>query len=87
LWVLSRHGKLEMAITALGEALGYGGAVAIVGGWGLGMDGAGEPVRVFISYAHDDEAHQERVREFWLFLRAHGWISRPRSGGRTGHSG
>ena len=30
------------------------------------------PVRVFISYAHDDEAHQERVRGFWLFLRANG---------------
>jgi tetratricopeptide (TPR) repeat protein len=30
------------------------------------------PVRVFISYAHDDEVHEERVRDFWLFLRAHG---------------
>ncbi|MEU6356912.1 TIR domain-containing protein [Streptomyces sp. NPDC047072] len=27
------------------------------------------PVRVFISYAHDDPAHVERVRDFWLFLR------------------
>jgi tetratricopeptide (TPR) repeat protein len=30
------------------------------------------PVRVFISYAHDDGVHEERVREFWLFLRAQG---------------
>ena len=30
------------------------------------------PVRVFISYAHDDPAHEDRVREFWLFLRRHG---------------
>jgi hypothetical protein len=29
-------------------------------------------MRVFISYAHDDQAHEERVREFWLFLRALG---------------
>jgi hypothetical protein len=27
---------------------------------------------VFISYAHDDELHEERVRGFWLFLRGHG---------------
>jgi hypothetical protein len=30
------------------------------------------PMRVFISYAHDDAAHEERVRSFWLFLRGHG---------------
>jgi tetratricopeptide (TPR) repeat protein len=30
------------------------------------------PVRVFISYAHDDGVHEEQVREFWLFLRAQG---------------
>ena len=35
-----------------------------------GTDAA--PVRVFVSYAHDDAAHEERVREFWLFLRANG---------------
>jgi TIR domain len=29
-----------------------------------------ESPRVFISYAHDDAAHEERVRGFWLFLRA-----------------
>jgi tetratricopeptide (TPR) repeat protein len=29
-------------------------------------------VRVFISYAHDDPAHEERVRGFWHFLRANG---------------
>ncbi|HSV67384.1 MAG TPA: CHAT domain-containing protein [Mycobacteriales bacterium] len=30
------------------------------------------PVRVFISYAHDDEAHEDQVRAFWWFLRQHG---------------
>ena len=30
---------------------------------------AAAPVRVFISYAHDDAAHEERVRDFWLLLR------------------
>ena len=30
------------------------------------------PVRVFISYARDDLAHQERVRNFWVFLRTCG---------------
>jgi tetratricopeptide (TPR) repeat protein len=31
-----------------------------------------QAVRVFVSYAHDDATHVERVREFWWFLRAHG---------------
>ena len=30
------------------------------------------PVRVFISYAHDNAAHVERVRAFWLFLQSQG---------------
>ena len=29
-------------------------------------------MRAFISYAHDDLEHEERVRQFWLFLRANG---------------
>ena len=29
-------------------------------------------VRVLVSYAHDDAAHADRVRDFWWFLRAHG---------------
>ncbi|WP_149262445.1 CHAT domain-containing protein, partial [Actinomadura sp. K4S16] len=29
-------------------------------------------VRVFISYAHDSDEHQESVREFWTLLRAQG---------------
>lgn len=37
-----------------------------------GDGGRIDPVRVFISYAHDDLAHEEHVREFWTFLRAHG---------------
>jgi tetratricopeptide (TPR) repeat protein len=35
-------------------------------------DGAAAPFRVFISYAHDDAAHESRVRQFWLFLREQG---------------
>src|SRR6201996_4199933 len=30
------------------------------------------PKRAFISYAHDDQAHMDRARDFWLFLRANG---------------
>ena len=33
---------------------------------------AGSPVRVFISYAHDDQAHEDRVRQLWMFLRGQG---------------
>jgi hypothetical protein len=47
-----------------------GGAAGVTGEVPGGTDAA--PVRVFISYAHDDAAHQERVRDFWLFLRANG---------------
>ena len=28
--------------------------------------------RVFISYAHDSDAHREQVRDLWIFLCAHG---------------
>ena len=47
---------------------------ADVAGDGLAQGGrAGRvPLRVLISYAHDDDAHKERVRDFWLFLRANG---------------
>lgn len=31
-----------------------------------------DPVRVFISYAHDDVDHEDRVRAFWAFLRGLG---------------
>ncbi|MGH4023477.1 MAG: SEFIR domain-containing protein [Pseudonocardiaceae bacterium] len=34
--------------------------------------GGDDTVRVFISYAHDDAEHEDRVRRFWLFLRANG---------------
>src|SRR5437016_3040745 len=50
-----------------GHAATYGlgaGPTAVAGGR--------VPVRVFISYAHDDAVHEERVRQFWLFLRAQG---------------
>ena len=33
---------------------------------------SGRPVRVFLSYAHDDADHEGRVREFWAFLRGCG---------------
>jgi TIR domain len=29
-------------------------------------------MRVFISYAHDDAAHEDLVRDFWWFLRRNG---------------
>jgi TIR domain len=41
-------------------------------GPGRAGDGERAAVRVFVSYAHDDAAHEERVRGFWWFLRAHG---------------
>lgn len=36
------------------------------------MAGAAPVVRVFISYAHESEAHAEAVRDLWVFLRANG---------------
>jgi hypothetical protein len=46
-----------------------GGAGAATAQQGRGQ---AAPVRVFVSYAHDDAAHVELVRDFWLFLRANG---------------
>jgi hypothetical protein len=41
------------------------GAAGVAGEESPGLGGAGPaPVRVFISYAHDDGAHLERVRDF-----------------------
>lgn len=34
-----------------------------------GVGGARRPPRVFISYAHESDAHGEVVRAFWAFLR------------------
>ena len=42
------------------------------GGHGTSGEAGPAPVRVLISYAHDDGVHEERVRDFWLFLRANG---------------
>ena len=53
-----------------GGGCGMGGAAGVTGQSRGAADAA--PVRVFISYAHDDTEHQERVRDFWLFLRANG---------------
>jgi hypothetical protein len=36
------------------------------------MSTSGRPVRVFISYAHGDREHEERVRDLWLLLRENG---------------
>ena len=33
---------------------------------------ANSPIRVFISYAHGNTQHEDRVRDFWLFLRSQG---------------
>ncbi|MFN2496500.1 MAG: SEFIR domain-containing protein [Pseudonocardiaceae bacterium] len=34
--------------------------------------GEDDTIRVFISYAHDNAEHEDRVRQFWLLLRANG---------------
>ena len=39
---------------------------------GSGGGGQGRSARVLISYAHDDQGHEERVRGLWVFLRACG---------------
>lgn len=40
----------------------------------MARDGGGSriPGRVFISYAHDDAAHEDLVWDFWWFLRSDG---------------
>jgi hypothetical protein len=51
------------------------GAFVFDGGGRVSLQGesAVSPlVRVFISYAHDDDEHRERVRRFWIFLRSQG---------------
>ena len=50
------------------------GSAADMAGGDLREGGQASPAlpRVLISYAHDDQAHVERVRDFWLFLRANG---------------
>ena len=55
----------------VGAGMSSAGSVA---GEVPGQPGPGGPASpvVFISYAHDDAAHEERVRGFWLFLRASG---------------
>lgn len=35
-------------------------------------NGDGQPIRAFLSYAHDTPGHRELVREFWFFLRRYG---------------
>ena len=42
----------------------------------------GSPVRVFISYAHDDQTHEDRVRQLWMFLRGQGIDAPPGPAGR-----
>ena len=51
----------------MGGAAGVAGEVP-----GRGGQAGGVPLRVLISYAHDDQAHEDRVRDLWLFLRANG---------------
>jgi len=45
---------------------------------GAGADGQdlGARIRVFISYAHDSSAHQDAVRDLWVFLRSNGFDAR-----------
>jgi len=51
---------------------GDGGATEAGPGGDTGQPDSRKPVRVFLSYAHGDAAHEERVRELWLLLRANG---------------
>src|ERR1022692_2381977 len=55
-----------------GEPASPGPGSPGAGSPGPGSPAAGIPVRVFISYAHDNPAHEDRVRQFWLFLRQSG---------------
>ncbi|MET8149517.1 CHAT domain-containing protein [Actinoplanes sp. NPDC005259] len=41
-------------------------------GWSVHVGEPGDPVRVFISYAHGDDDHSESVRRLWLLLRSVG---------------
>ena len=50
----------------------WGGAAMEQNNTDGGQGTAAEPVRVLISYAHDNEQHSELVRTFWTFLRAEG---------------
>lgn len=43
-----------------------------VSGAEKGIPASSDPVRVLISYAHDDPAHEARVRDFYRFLRNSG---------------
>jgi hypothetical protein len=41
-----------------------------------GLPGGLEAPRVFVSHAHDDEEHEDRVRRLWHLLRANGTDAR-----------
>ena len=47
-------------------------AEPVTSGPASGEGPAGRLVRVFISYAHEDQAHEDRVRDLWVFLRTQG---------------
>jgi len=67
-----RPHPVEMLMSAIPSS---GGVMSHAGSGGSGDrlgDGAVVGPRVLISYAHDDQQHQELVRSFWTFLRHHG---------------
>jgi hypothetical protein len=85
---ITRHGSVQPADASTTSGVQGGGVRADMGLPGEGSQ-ARRPVRVFISYAHESDAHAEAVRGLWVLLRAlmHGWIGWRRSGGRTGRCG
>ena len=60
-----------MRVGALPDRVGGAEGVCGVGLSGGPVEGA-RPPRVFISYAHESDAHAEAVRDLWIFLRLHG---------------
>jgi tetratricopeptide (TPR) repeat protein len=58
--------------SAAAHVAGTGTPGAAVGPTAGAAGASRAAVRVFISYAKDDPAHEDTVREFWLFLRAQG---------------
>lgn len=69
----SHNGSQEAARAPGDQAAGPAGDSKRLGpGAGLKASNRTGQALVFISYAHDDRAHEERVRDFWWFLRAQG---------------
>jgi hypothetical protein len=68
---ITRHGSVQPADASTTSGVQGGGVRADMGLPGEGSQ-ARRPVRVFISYAHESDAHAEAVRGLWVLLRANG---------------